>query len=181
MRALSLLFDPRGMIDRRTFWSGLLQLAALGVVIDFGLARLGADMALAALPVIGDAFVIGGVAGQAYGWILPEVSVTAAVLIVIARHYVLACLMLKRSRHAGLGPRPVIVFGVVGLAIHGMMGLWAWSLYGEDMAVLVPMFADMAAGALAWTIFLVWLGARRAWNPLPDTRVFRSTQVKPAS
>lgn len=181
MRALSLLFDPRGAIDRRTFWSGLLQLAVLGLAIDLGLTRLGVDPALAALPVVGDAFVIGGLANQVYGGTAPDVALTSALLIVVARYYVVACLMLKRSRHAGQGVRPTIAFGLVSLSVHGLMGLWAWSLYGEDMAVLVPMFADMAAGALVWTIFLGWLGSRRAWNPLPETRVFRSAQVKPAS
>lgn len=172
MRALSLLFDPRGAIDRRTFWSGLLQLTVISLALYLGLTRLGVGTAMAALPVVGEAFVIGGVADHVYGGVAPDIALTSALLIVAARYYVVACLMLKRSRHAGQGLRPTIVFGLVSLAIHGLMGLWACNLFGEDMAVLVPVFADMAASVLVWTIFLVWIGSRGAWNPLPKTNRF---------
>lgn len=179
MRALSLLFDPRGVIDRRTFWSGLLQLTVLGLAVWLGLTRLGVEGSPAAIPVIGEAFLVGGAASHAYGAVAADVPLVSAVLIVAARLYAAACLVLKRSRHAGQGRTPLIAFGLIVLLIHGLMGLWAYDLFDDGMAVITPILADMAASALAWAIFLGWIGSLGPTPTFP--RGFAATQVKPAS
>lgn len=179
MRALSLLFDPRGAIDRRTFWSGLLQLAVLGVAVWLGLMRLGVEGGPAAIPVIGEAFLLGGAASHLYGGVAADVPLVSAVLIVAARLYAAACLALKRSRHAGQGRSPLIAFGLIVLLIHGLMGLWAYDLFDDGMAVVTPILADMAASALVWAIFLGWLGSLGARPAFPPG--LASAQVKPAS
>lgn len=160
MRPLSLLFDPRGAIDRRAFWSGLLQLTAVSVAVHLGLTPLGPDLALAALPVIGETFVVGDVVGHAYGAIAPDVPLAASILVVVARLYATACLLLKRSRDVGWGARPLIALGLTGLLVHVTMGLWAYVLFGEDMAVIVPMVAEIAMTALVGAAFLVMIGGR---------------------
>jgi hypothetical protein len=86
----------------------------------------------------------------------------ASVFLVAARLYVTACLMLKRSRDAGKGSRPLIAFGVVGLTIHGLMGLWAYDLFDDGMAVIVPLIADAMLTAALGLVFTVWLGAQPA-------------------
>ena len=169
MRVLSLLFDPRGAIDRRAFWSGLLQLTVVSVAVYVGLIRFGPDVAPAALPGIGEAFAVGGVVAHAYGAVAPDVPLVASILIVAARLYATACLLLKRSRDVGWGARPLIAFGLAGLMIHGAMGLWAYALFGEGMAVIVPMIAEVAAAALLGAILLAATGARP------------SAEVKPSS
>lgn len=169
MRALSLLFDPRGAIDRRAFWSGLLQLTVVSVAVYVGLIRLGPDVAPAALPGIGEAFAVGGVVAHAYGAVAPDVPLVASILVVAARLYATACLLLKRSRDAGWGARPLVAFGLAGLLIHGAMGLWAYALFGEGMAVIVPMVAEIAATALVGAAFLVMIGGRSS-NPGRDLR-----------
>ncbi len=50
MRALSLLFDPRGAIDRRTFWSGLIQRMIVSVAVFAALTLVDGRLAWAALP-----------------------------------------------------------------------------------------------------------------------------------
>jgi len=187
MRVLSLLFDPRGAIDRRAFWSGLLQLTAVSVALYVGLIRFGPDVAPAALPVIGEAFAVGGVASHAYGAVALNVPLAASILIVAARFYATACLLLKRSRDAGWGVGPPAAFGLAGLLIHGAMGLWAYALFGDGMAVIVPIFADMTAAALFGAIFLASTGARPSASERPRGGVDETTprrrrpEVKPAS
>lgn len=160
MRALSLLFDPRGAVDRRAFWSGLVQLTVVSVAVYVGLIRFGPDVAPAALPGIGEAFAVGGVVAHAYGAAAPDVPLVASILIVAARLYATACLLLKRSRDVGWGARPLIAFGLAGLLIHGAMGLWTYALFGDGMAVIVPMMAEVATTVLLGVIILVSTGAR---------------------
>ncbi|MBO9560529.1 MAG: hypothetical protein J7515_18330 [Caulobacter sp.] len=170
MRALSLLFDPRSAIDRRTFWSGLLQLIMLSLVVWLGLTRIGFGAAIAAMPLAGEALLIGSASSHGFGSPDMAVTVTTAIALVAARYYVAVCLMLKRSRHAGLGPRPAVVFCVASLLAHALAAAWAWWAQDQDIMVLGPMFADMAANALICATFLVWLGGRPP-----------HLQVKPAS
>jgi uncharacterized membrane protein YhaH (DUF805 family) len=160
MRVLSLLFDPRGVIDRRAFWSGLIQLTIVSLAVWWGLMRLDSAWALTAPPIVGEAFAIGGVVAQVYGAALPDVALMTALGVVAARLYAAACLMLKRSRDAGLGARPLIVFGLTSLAVHALLGLWAYDLFDDDMAVIVPLIADVAVTALIWAAFLILIGAR---------------------
>jgi uncharacterized membrane protein YhaH (DUF805 family) len=181
MPALSLLFDPRGVIDRRTFWSGLAQLTLLGLVVWLGLARLGVEGSPAAIPVVGDAFLVGGAASHVQRAVAVDVPLAAAFLIVAARLYATTCLVLKRSRHAGLGRSPLIAFSLILLLIHGLMGVWVYDVFDDGMALITPLVVDMATSALVWAIFLGWIGSRGAWNPLPEAAGFRSAQVKPAS
>jgi uncharacterized membrane protein YhaH (DUF805 family) len=169
MHALSLLFDPRGAIDRSTFWSGLAQLALVSLAICLGLGRLDQIAYLAALPVVGDAYAIGILAGWLYGGNAPDIAVTTTLLLVAARYYVAVCLMLKRSRHAGRGARPVVAFGLISAMLHGLMGLWAWDLYGDDMAMMIPMAGDLAATTLIWMIFVAWLGSTGRRHPVALT------------
>ena len=159
MRLLPLLFDPRGAVDRRAFWSGFAQLTVVSVAVYFGLIHLTQAWAFAALPVIGEAFMISGVVGQVSSAAVPDVAFVAALGVVAARLYPATCLMLKRSRDAGRGPRPLIVFSLVSLAVHALMGLWAYDLFDDGMAVIVPLIADVAINALLGTIFVVWIGA----------------------
>jgi len=181
MSLLSLLFDPRGAIDRRAFWSGLIQLAVISLAVYVGLTNLGPDVALAAPPVIGEAFVISGVVSHVYGATPPDVALVASVLIVAARLYVAACLMVKRSRDAGKGSRSLVAFGLAGLAIHAVLGLWAYDLFDDDMALIVPLIADAMATAGLGLVFTVWLGALPSSSANRPPRAWRPPQVKPAS
>ena len=169
MRVLSLLFDPRGAVDRRAFWSGLIQLMVVSLAVCWGLTRLESAWALTAPPIVGEAFALGGLVGQIYGAAVPDVALAAALGVVAARLYAAACLMLKRSRDAGLGARPLIVFGLVNLGVHALMGLWAYDLFDDGMAVIVPLIADVAINALIWAAFLVLVGARPS-RPGRDAR-----------
>src|SRR4051812_46218638 len=98
MSLLPLLFDPRGAIDRRAFWSGLLQLTLVSLAVYAGLTLVEKGVAWAALPLIGEAFVAVEVAAHAHDAALLDVSLLAGVFLVAARVYATACLMLKRSR-----------------------------------------------------------------------------------
>lgn len=179
MSVLPLLFDPRGVADRRAFWSGLVQLMVVSAAVYAGLGVLDSIVSLAAPPVIGEIFLVNAVVGLLHGSALPKVALEASVFIVAARLYVTACLMLKRSRDAGKGSRPLITFGVVGLTIHGLMGLWAYDLFDDGMALIVPLVADAMLTAALGLVFTVWLGA----SPSRPGRSAGSNrlQVKPAS
>ncbi|MFZ0270168.1 hypothetical protein [Caulobacter sp.] len=162
MRLLPLLFDPRGVIDRRAFWSGLIQLTIVSLAVYAGLTLVDGDVAWAALPAVGEAFVTVVIASHAHGAALSDVSLMAGIFLVAARLYATACLVLKRSRGAGGGSGMVVAFGLAVLLVHVLMGLWAYDLYPEGMAVIVPMVVDMMANALIGAVFVVWIGARPA-------------------
>lgn len=162
MHVLSLLFDPRGAIDRRAFWSGLLQLTIVCVAVCFGLTRACPEATLAALPVIGEAWTVGAVVSHLYGSAPVAVALVAAVLLVAARLYVTACLMLKRARHAGKDPGAVAIVGLAALLVHGLLGLWAYDLFGDDMAIVVPLMTDAVITAGLGLVMTVWLGASRS-------------------
>jgi uncharacterized membrane protein YhaH (DUF805 family) len=160
MRLLSLLFDPRGVIDRRAYWSGLIQLTIVSVAVFAGLARLETEVAVSALPAVGEAFAVGSLVSCVYGAQAPDVSLIAALSVIAARFYVTACLMLKRSRDAGQGAGALAAFGVAGLLVHVLTGIWASDLFGEGMAVIVPLAADLAITTVLGSGFTAWLGAR---------------------
>lgn len=162
MRLVPLLFDPRGAVDRAGFWSGLLQLTVVSLMVYFGLTGVEGTVSLAALPLIGETFVASLVAGGVYGADDAGVVFAASLALVAARLYATACLMLKRARDAGRSSGTVVVFGVSSLLVHVLAGLWGYSLSGEGMAVIVPMIFDLAVtGALA-AAFVAWLGALRS-------------------
>jgi uncharacterized membrane protein YhaH (DUF805 family) len=183
MRLLPLLFDPRGVIDRRAFWSGLIQLTIVSLAVCAGLSLVDGEVAWAALPAIGEAFVTTLIAGHAHGPGLSEVSLMAGIFLVAARLYATACLMLKRSRGAGRGSGALIAFGLTVLLVHVLMGLWAYDLFPEGMAVIVPLAVDAMAGALISAVFVIWIGAlpSRAGSPPVRSSVRMDPQVKPAS
>jgi len=158
MSLLSLLFDPRGAVDRRAFWSGLIQLTVVSLAVYVGLIYLTQAWAFAALPAIGEAFLVGGVVGHLYDATVPDVAFVAALGVLATRLYPAACLLLKRSRDAGQGVRPLMVFSLTSLAVHLLMGLWAYDLFGDGMAVIVPLIADGVITALMGIVFVVWLG-----------------------
>lgn len=158
MRLLSLLFDPRGAIDRRAYWSGLIQLTIISAAVFAGLTRLDTLVATAALPILGEAFMLGVVAGWISGAQTLDVSLVAALLVIGARLYVTACLMLKRARDTGKGAGAPIAFGVVGLLVHAVMCAWTVALFGEGMAVIVPLAADLAIITVMSSVFTVRLG-----------------------
>ena len=159
MRLLSLLFDPRGAIDRRAFWSGLIQLTLVSVAVFLGLARLDAGVASAALPAIGEAFAISGLASCMHGVRAPDVSLIAGLLVIAARLYVTACLVLKRSRDAGKGAGPMVAVGLAGLLVHGLMERWSDALWASEMGTVIPLFLGVAIDASLWAIFLIWIGS----------------------
>jgi uncharacterized membrane protein YhaH (DUF805 family) len=97
MRLVPLLFDPRGAVDRAGFWSGLLQLTAVSVMVYLGLTGVEGTVSIAALPLIGETFVAGLVAGGVHGADDAGVVFTASLALVAARLYATACLMLKRA------------------------------------------------------------------------------------
>lgn len=167
MRLLPLLFDPRGVIDRRAFWSGLIQLTIVSLAVYAGLTLVDGTVAWAALPAVGEAFITGLIAGHAHGAGLPEVSLMAGIFLVAARLYATACLVLKRSRGAGAGSGVAIAFGLAVLLVHVVMGLWAYDLFPEGMAVIVPLVLDAMAGALIGAGFMVWIGAQPARATTP--------------
>ena len=160
MRVLSLLFDPRGAVDRRAFWSGLIQLAVVSLLVFAGLARLDVRVAAAALPIVGEVTTLGDVVGRIHGGQAPDVPLVAALLVIAARLYATACLMLKRARDAGRGLSAPLAFGVAGLLVHVLMGTWMGDLFDEGMAVIVPLAADLAATTVLGSGFTVWLGSR---------------------
>jgi uncharacterized membrane protein YhaH (DUF805 family) len=160
MLALSLLFDPRGAIDRRAFWSGLIQLMAVGLMVFAGSMRLDGQVGAAALPALGETYVLGAVVGRVYNAQAPDVSLIAALLVVAARFYVTACLMLKRGRDAGKGAGPLVAFGLAGLLAHVLIGVWTCDLFGEGMAMIAPLAADLAIATILGSGFTIWLGSR---------------------
>ena len=159
MRLVPLLFDPRGAVDRAGFWSGLLQLTVVSVMVYLGLTGVEATVSMAALPLIGETFVGGLVAGGVYGAESVDVLLVVSLALLAARLYATACLMLKRARDAGKGPDTVVVFGVASLLVHVLAGLWGYSLQGEGMAVIVPMVFDLAITGTLAVAFVAWLGA----------------------
>lgn len=162
MRLLPLLFDPRGVIDRRAFWSGLIQLTIVSLAVYAGLTLVDDVVAWAALPAIGEAFVTALIAGHVHGAALSVVSLMAGIFLVAARLYATACLVLKRSRGADRGAGAAIAFGLAVLLVHILTGLWAYDLFPEGMAVIVPMAVDVMANALIGVVFVVWIGAQPA-------------------
>lgn len=181
MRLLSLLFDPRGAIDRRAFWSGLLQLTVVSVAVFVGLARLETEGASAALPVVGEAFAVGGLLRCVSGAQAPDVSLIAALIVIAARLYVTACLVLKRSRDAGGGPAPLIVIGMASFLIHGLMDRWADKLWASEMGTVIPLFLGIAIDTVLWATFLIWVGARPSRRREAANDLSRMLRVKPSS
>lgn len=181
MRLLSLLFDPRGVIDRRTFWSGLIQLTIVSLAVFMGLARLDTEVAVAALPVIGEMSVVSDLVSDVHDAKTPDVALVAMLLVVAARLYITACLMLKRSRDAGRDADIVVAVGLASLIAHGMMGRWAYDLWGSDMGTIVPLFLDTVFNTVLWTIFLMAVGARPSHPRKAVTDPRASRWVKPSS
>lgn len=182
MRLLSLLFDPRGAIDRRAFWSGLIQLTLVSLAVFVGLARLETEVASAALPVVvGEAFAVGGVASCIYGARAPDVSLIAGFLVIAARLYVTACLVLKRSRDAGKGAGPMVAVGLAGLLVHGLMERWSDALWASEMGTVIPLFLGIAVDASLWAIFLIWIGSRPSRPREAASDLSRMLRVKPSS
>ena len=181
MRLLSLLFDPRGAIDRRAFWSGLIQLALVSLAVFVGLARLETEVASAALPVVGEAFAVGGVASCISGARAPDVSLTAGLLVIAARLYVTACLVLKRSRDAGKGAGPMVAVGLAGLLVQGLMERWSDALWASEMGTVIPLFLGIAIDASLWAIFLIWIGSRPSRPREAANDLSRMLRVKPSS
>lgn len=165
MRALSLLFDPRGAIDRRTFWSGLIQLMIVSVAVFAALTLVDGRLAWAALPATGEAFVATGVAGWFLFGALPDVSLLAGLFLVAARLYVTACLVLKRWRDAGGGFRAPAAFGLAVLLVHLATGLLIHDLFPKGVPVIAPLAAGAMANALIGAVFVVWIGARPHRSP----------------
>ena len=181
MRLLSLLFDPRGAIDRRAFWSGLIQLTLVSLAVFAGLARLDTIVATAALPAIGEAFATGGLVSCISDARAPDVSLIAALLVIAARLYVLACLVLKRTRDAGKGAGPLVAVGLASLLVHGLMGRWSDALWASEMGTIIPLFLGVAIDAALWTIFLIWIGARPSRPRGAANDPSRRLRVKPSS
>ena len=181
MRLLSLLFDPRGAIDRRAFWSGLIQLTLVSVAVFAGLARLETGAASAALPAVGEAFAVGGLASCIYGARAPDISLIAALFVIAARLYVTACLVMKRSRDAGRGAGPMVAVGLASLLVHGLMDRWSDTLWASEMGTVIPLFLGIAVDASLWAIFLVWIGSRPSRPREAANDLSRMLQVKPSS
>jgi uncharacterized membrane protein YhaH (DUF805 family) len=160
MRLLTLLFDPRGVIDRRAFWSGLIQLTVVSVAVFAGLTWLGIEVAVAALPVLGEMSAVSDIVSCVHDARAPDVALIATLLVTAARLHVTVCLMLKRARDAGKSADIVIALGLAGLVAHGMMGRWAYDLWGSEIGTIIPLFLDTVFNTLLWTIFLIAVGAR---------------------
>jgi len=152
MSVLPLLFDPRGAIDRRTFWSGLFQLLIVALVVWLGLTQLDPTVGLAALPGLGETFIAASLAIN-----VPAISLAAAIFVVAARLYVTVCLMLKRLRDAGKDSAPLVVVGLASFLVHVLMGIWSYELFQQDAPLLLPLVADIVANTLIWVIFLIWV------------------------
>jgi uncharacterized membrane protein YhaH (DUF805 family) len=162
MRVLPLLFDPRGAIDRRAFWSGLIQLTIVSLAVFAALTLVDGGIAWAALPAVGEAFVLSDLAGRAHGAAWPDVALVAGFLLVSGRLYATTCLVLKRTRDAGGDFRAPVAFGLAVLLVHVATGLWIYDLFPEGMAVIVPLAANAMANALIGAVFVVWIGAQPA-------------------
>lgn len=167
MRTVPLLLDPRGAIDRRDFWLGLLQLGLVEIAVFAALLRLAPEAAMGAPPVVGEVYLVTAITAWAYD----PAYVTAAPLLAAAglaaaRAWVTACLCLKRRRSAGKSVRALAAFGLLALAAHALVGAWAYSLYDQDMAVILPMLLDLVLAAFLGLWLVIWLG---------------SPKVKPAS
>ncbi|WP_426044133.1 hypothetical protein [Caulobacter sp. DWR3-1-2] len=176
MPVLPLLFDPRGAIDRRTFWSGLLQLAVISLTLSFALASLGLPSASAVLPAIGEALITADITGHVYTASPPSVALVASILIATARLYASACLMLKRSRDARKSAGPLIALGLAELLVQGLVGLWIYDLFDDDdVAMILPIAVDAAITAGLGLGFTIWVGisplSPEQWRPFTWLRV----------
>jgi uncharacterized membrane protein YhaH (DUF805 family) len=181
MSVLSLLFDPRGLADRRAFWSGLIQLTVVSAAVCAALTLIDMGVAWAALPAVGEAWVLSDLAGHLRHAAPPDVTLVAGVFLVAARLYATACLMLKRSRHAGKRPHALIVFGLANLLVHVLIGFWVYDLFPEGMAIIVPLAADAMITAGLGLVFTTWIGALRSPRSARPAPPWRATEVKPAS
>jgi uncharacterized membrane protein YhaH (DUF805 family) len=179
MRVLSLLFDPRGAIDRRAFWSGLIQLAIVSLAVFAALTLVDRRLAWAALPASGEAFVAIDVASWILFGALPDASLVAGLFLVAARLYATTCLVLKRWRDAGGGFGAPVAFGLAMLLVHVATGLAIHDLFPKGVPVIVPLAANALANALIGAVFVVWIGVRPGRSP--DRPVPTGLQVKPAS
>jgi uncharacterized membrane protein len=56
----------------------------------------------------------------------------------------------------------VVAFGLSTLLVHVLMGFWAYSLLGQDMAVIVPLAVDLVVALGLGLAFTVWLGLVRS-------------------
>ncbi|MBO9709148.1 MAG: hypothetical protein J7521_13160 [Caulobacter sp.] len=159
MHAVSLLLDPRGAIGRRDFWLGLLQLGLVEIAVFAALLRLAPETSMGAPPVIGEVFLVGAITARAYDpAYVALVPLLAAAGLVAARAWVTACLCLKRRRSTGKDVRPLLAFGLLTLAAHGLAGWWGLSLYDHDMAVILPLLLDFALSAFLGLWLVIWLG-----------------------
>jgi len=161
--ALPLLLDPRGRIDRRSFAEGLGLLAVLVIltVVAAGLARqhwaeAGETLGVASLPLL-SVMVLAEPA-----WTL---AYAGAVAIVGFRLWCLGCLALKRLRHAGHAPWPVIcvAFATVGIDLGFMrwISLEREGLQGADqLGLSVFWLFACALKATIWAMALIWIGSR---------------------
>jgi len=162
MRALPLLFDPRGAIDRRTYWSGLIQLTLVSLAVGFGLLRLDSEVGVAAFPAFGEAFLVTGMAGSVYDAGVPDVAFLVSIPLIAARLYASVCLLLKRSRDVGKGLGGLTACGMATVFVHGLMGLWAYAIFDEGEAVILPLAIDAIVAATVGLAFVAWLGVQRS-------------------
>jgi uncharacterized membrane protein YhaH (DUF805 family) len=180
MNPVSLLFDPRGAIGRGAFWGGLCELALVQLAAGAFLTRSPstAEAAMTLFPVVGPTYLLNSIVG-ALGDEGPPLKSIGLVLLQLACLYPLACLGLKRLRDAGSGSAPMIVMGLLSLAIDASMAAWMYDVWDGGEMVIVPGFASLILTALSWTIFLGWIGARPSRQR--TTPGSNRPQVKPAS
>ncbi|EJL30549.1 hypothetical protein PMI01_03101 [Caulobacter sp. AP07] len=194
MKLVSLLLDPRGVINRRAYWMGL-GLEAIPPIAVFCLSLTGLPAAmfdavegdvmeqvstLILTGVLATAPVISGALGPLLvsdsGATPPDVaSIAVYILVVGSRLYVMAVLCLKRSRDAGLGAGPVIALGLATLTAD--VAAWAWLRsmpVTAEMGLAVPGVINVLVVTPLWVLVLAWLGLVRSAS-------VRARQVKPAS
>lgn len=119
--------SPKGCLDRAGFFIGL------GAVLMVALLL---DLALAALPGVDEALILSGV------WV------------VLA--WPLTCLLVRRFRDAGSGPRALWLFAPQAL-VAVLSLLMSGALPGPILIVFT--FVGAAANLLCWCA-LIWLAAR---------------------
>jgi uncharacterized membrane protein YhaH (DUF805 family) len=170
MKLVSLLFDPRGRIDRRAFALGLLLLVGLSLATAALVSR-SPLLELALVPILGELAVTALFHGPVQGLNTPTMA--AFGLILAVRAYILACLCIKRLRDQGRTPDCLVVVVVVTLMAHVAAGAWKPDELDKFLP-FVGLMLDFLGLAILWSGFLVWLAHA------PTYAAARS-EVKPAS
>ncbi|MBO9709147.1 MAG: hypothetical protein J7521_13155 [Caulobacter sp.] len=170
MNLVSLLFDPRGAINRRAFWLGQALLLGAGAAL-FGLGQqveIGLP-AITVLPVLGDIAALEII----HRWIdeitIWDTNVGPGLALAALRLYAGTCLCLKRRRGMD-GDLWMVVGPALAIAVLHLT-VWAW---GYDPLGRYDRLKeiDLVLALPPSLLLVVWLGvaSKRAPEPRPNAQ-----------